>query len=184
MIVALLAPLFAAAIYPPDDPQREMKADLERMMGIYLVDPPRRHPSERVVIDGGRVRFDIWQPVGRNTDVELKTRAVKWLVLGRTGFSKGARGIFSDYPSVAEVMLAFHEVTRPDKTKRRRTRQPDKITRYLIIKLARDRFERLDPAVYEGCVGRGDCAARFRSDFGRARFDRKYTARRRRESKR
>lgn len=169
-------------IYGADDPQREMKVAIEKMMGIYLVDPPRRHPSERVVIDGGRVRFDIWQPVGSNTDKELKTRAVKWLVFGRTGFSNGARGIFSEYPQVAEVMLVFHEVMRPDKQKRRRTKQAEQITRYLILKLGRQKFERLKIDALEGCVSRADCGAAFRSGFDGARFDRKFTAKRRKES--
>ncbi len=172
----------ALEIYDANDPQRKMKVAIEQMMGIYLVDPPRRHSSEKVVIKGGRIRFDIWQPVGRNTDLELKTRAVKWLVFGRTGFSNGARGIFSEYPKVAEVMLVFHEVARPDKQKRRRTRQAEKITRYLILKLGRKRFERLKIEVLEGCVKRADCGSVFRSGFDGARFDRKYTAKRRKEA--
>jgi hypothetical protein len=172
----------ALEIYGENDPQRKMKVAIERMMGIYLVDPPRRHASEKVVIKGGRIRFDIWQPVGRNTDLELKTRAVKWLVFGRTGFSNGARGIFSEYPRVAEVMLVFHEVSRPDKKKRRRTRQTEKITRYLILKLGRQRFERLEIDVLERCVSRADCGTVFGKAFDGARFVSKYTAKRRKEA--
>ncbi len=172
----------AMQIYGPNDPQRELKVAIEAMMGIYLVDPPRRHDSERVVVQGGRIRFDIWQPVGRSTDAELKTRAVKWLLFGRTSFSSGARGIFSEYPQVVEVMLVFHEVNRPNKTKRRRTQQKEKVARYLILKLSRAKFSRLQPKAFEGCVGRGDCTALFRSGFDASRFDRKYVTKRRKDA--
>lgn len=172
----------AMQIYGPDDPQREMKAAIEAMMGIYLVDPPRRHPSERVVIQGGRVRFDVWQPIGRNTDAELKTRAVKWLLFGRTSFSSGARGIFSEYPRVVEVMLVFHEVNRPDTKKRRRTQQTETLARYLILKLSRAKFSRLEPEPFRECVSGGDCEALFVSGFDANRYDRKYVAARQKEA--
>ncbi len=189
MTLALLALLLAAPevhpraleVYPHDDPDRQMKARIETMMGTWLVDPPRRHPSERVVLQGSRVRLDVWQPIGRNSDSDLKTRAVEWLVFGRLGWSSGARGVFSEFRDVSEVMIVFHEVLRPDKTKRRRKLQQEKVSRYLALKLTRRRFEEMQLAPLRGCVDRGDCAALFKSGFDDARFNGGYVSRRRAE---
>lgn len=185
LAVALLAapgeiPAPVRAFYGAD-PQLAQKARIEEIMGVYLVDPPRRHESERITLEGGRIRVDLWHPVGRSSDTELKTRAVKWLVFGRTKYATGARGVFSEVPGAQEVVLVFHEVVRPDEKGRRRSAQKDQINRYLAIKLERDRFERMNLEAFEGCISRGDCGALFRSAFGQTKFDRAYTAARRRE---
>lgn len=193
MIPALLALLLAAPpgvradsipprakqIYGADDPYVGLKARVEALMGIYLVDPPRRHRSERVTLKKGRLIIDTWQPVARLSDAELKTRAVEWLVFGRTQYATGARGVFSELGGVNEIVLAFHEVIRPDQKGRRRSKKPDRIKRYLALRLTRSRFERLNIPALEGCVSRGDCQAQFRSAFTDARLNRKFTHRRR-----
>ncbi|MCA9545596.1 MAG: hypothetical protein KC613_14425 [Myxococcales bacterium] len=171
----------AARIYADSDPWAGVKRRVEALMGVYLVDPPRRHESERVhVTDGTRVRIDLWVPVSRLTDAELKTRAVEWLVFGRTQYASGVRGIFSEMAGIQDVVLVFHEVIRPDNTGRRRNRdKAEQIKRYLAIQLTRKQFLRFDPAPVEGCVARGDCSALFRSAFTSVRFDRRHTAARR-----
>ena len=40
----------AKSIYAADDPAAALKMQIERLMGVYLVDPPRRHASEKVVV--------------------------------------------------------------------------------------------------------------------------------------
>ncbi len=173
----------AAQIYPDSDPWAGVKRRVEVLMGVYLVDPPRRHASERVhITKGKRVRLDLWVPVARLSDAELKTRAVEWLVFGRTRFATGVRGIFSEINGIDEVVLVFHEVIRPDnKGRRRNAAKAEQIKRYLAIRLSRAKFIRFNPAPAEGCVARGDCSALFRSAFDEARLDRKYTAARRAE---
>ena len=170
----------AAKIYP-DDPLGKMKVQVERLMGMYLVDPPRRHRSERVKIKGGQVRIDMWQPVPRLTDIELKTRAVTWFINGRTQYASGVRGVFSEMPGVNEVLLVFHEVIRPDKKGRRRSKKKDKIKNYLALKLTRKKFERLKMRPIKICIEQNDCSTVFRADFSGARLDTKYTKARRAE---
>jgi hypothetical protein len=167
----------AMTIYGAEDPFVGLKTRAEVLMGLYLVDPPRRHRSERVHFTPKkrRLRFDLWQPVARLTDAELKTRAVEWLVFGRTQYAQGARGIFSEMGGVNEIVLAFHEVIRPKQKGRRRAKKPDQIKRFLAIRLTRKRFERLKMAALEGCVSRGDCQAQFRSAFSSAKMNRRYT---------
>ncbi len=172
----------AADFYPADDPQRARKAQIDRIMGVYQVHPPRRHPSERVRMKGNAIQIEVWHPVGRNSDVEIKTRAVQWFVFGRTQYAGGVRGIFSEFPDIQDVRFAFTEVIRPDEKGRRRSKQRDKVKRYLLLRLDRRRFERLDMEKLQGCVERGDCAREFRSLFKDARFDRRYTAKAREDS--
>lgn len=164
-----------AQFYGAGDPLIEIKNQVERHMGVYLCDPPRRHDSERVHLKGKQARVDVWQPVSRLTDLELKNRAVEWLIFGRTVYATGARGIFSEMPAVDDLLLVFHEVLRPDEKGRRKSEQPDQVRRYMALRLKRDRFNQLNLAELEGCVARADCQAQFRSAFNEARFDSKYT---------
>jgi len=166
----------AAAFYDRSDRLATKKAAIDRIMGVYQTHPPRRHPAERVHIKGNAVQIDVWHPVGRSTDTELKTRAVEWFVFGRTGYADGVRGIFSEFPEIKDVRMSFMEVVRPDETGRRRSKQKDKVMRYLLLRLDRKRFERIDPEKLEGCIERGDCSRAFRSYFKGAKFNRKYTA--------
>lgn len=161
--------------YGADDPVVGLKNRVEKLMGVYLCDPPRRHDSERVHLKGKQVRVDVWQPVSRLTDAELKTRAVEWLVFGRTVYATGARGVFSEMPAVDDLLLIFHEVIRPEERGRRKGTQGEQIKRYLALKLTRKQFGRLDVAALEGCVSRADCQDQFRTAFAEARLDAKYT---------
>lgn len=182
MITLALALLMAApAIYDQDDPLIQMKQRVEALMGVYLVDPPRRHPSERVHVRGGQVRVDVWHPVAGLSDAELKTRAVRWLVYGRTQYAPGIGGVFGEMPGVNEAILVFHDVNRPTQTGRRRDTQPDTVKKYLAIKLTRKKFERLNMRVIEQCIAQGDCGTNFDVDFTKASFDARYVAQQRSE---
>ena len=150
----------------------------ETMMGVYLVHSPRRHESERVQFKRGTLKVDIWHPVHRMSDVELKTRAVQWLVFGRTQYATGARGIFSEIPSVDRVILRFHEVTRAGKNTRRRGAR-EKVMRFLALSLKRRDFERLKIPQLERCVDQVNCASQFKTLFTKSFFDRRYTKKRR-----
>lgn len=171
----------AAVIYGPDDPDAATKARIEALMGVYLVDPPRRHETERVNLVGGQVRIDVWHPVGGLSDAELKTRAVRWLVFGRTQYAPGVGGVFGELPQVNEVIFVFQDVTRPDQRGRRKSKLPDQVKKYLAIKLDRRKFERLNMRVMEQCVAQGDCSTPFDVDFTRSSFDARYTAAQRSE---
>lgn len=171
----------AADFYPANDRERTKKAKIDELFGVFQVHPPRRHPSERVRMKGRAVQIEVWHPIGNNTDVELKTRAVQWFVFGRTQYAEGVRGVFSEFPDITDVRFAFTEVIRPDEKGRRRSAQKDKVKRYLLLHLDRRTFERLDMDKLTGCVERGDCAREFRSLFKDARFDRRYTRKAREE---
>lgn len=171
----------AVDVYGSDDPLAAQKARIDELMGVFQVHPPRRHAAERTRMKGKAVQIEVWHPVGRNTDVELKTRAVEWFVFGRTQYAQGVRGVFSEFPEVGDVRFAFVEVIRPDQKGRRQSKQEDQVKLYLLLHLDRRRFEQLPIEQLEGCVSRGDCSAEFRSSFKDARFDRQYTRKAREE---
>ena len=153
---------------------------VEAFMGVYLVHSPRRHESERVQYRKGTVKIDVWHPVHSMTDREIKTRAVQWLVFGRTQYASGARGIFSEMKGVKQVVLRFHEVVRPRKNSRRR-RGRERIKRFLALALKRRTFEGLDIQRLTRCVEQDDCTQEFNRLFTKRYFDTRYAAKRRRE---
>ncbi len=153
------------------DPQAREKERLEEVFGIHLTIPPRRHASERVEIDDTSVTISVWQPSSGQSDIALQTRAVQWFLLGRTQFSTGSRGLFSEWPDVQSATLVFHDVLRKDQKGRRLAAET--VVPYLRVKLTRARFERLKLKAVEACVEKDDCAAVFKAAFDEARFDRK-----------
>jgi len=165
------------SVYEPDDPLRELKLRVEAITGLYEVNPPVRRRSERVVIKGARLQLTYWHSLGSTTEAELKTRAVRWLVLGRTQYATGARGIFEELPAIDEVTLVFHEVVRPRISRRRQG--PETIAPYLALRLSRASFETLDLDAISACAEAGDCVVAFDEMFDEARFDRRYYRKRR-----
>ena len=160
----------AAQLYA-GEPEADLKLRIEDIFGVYLVDPPRRHASERVELDATRVAIRYWQPSAGQSDTELLTRATQWFLLGRTQFSPGVRAVFSEMPDIDQVVMSFHDVLRKDQKGRRLGEES--VAPYLEIRLSRARFQRLRLEPVQACVSKGDCAAVFRAAFDDARFDRK-----------
>ncbi len=166
----------AAQVYGADDPTAPLKLRVEQLTGIYLVDPPRRHATERVSLKGGEVRITYWQTIGGATDEELLARAVGWFVLGRTQYATGARGVFGEMPAVERMVLTFEDVVRPERKGRRRGEE--EVHEYLTLEMSRAKFEQLDAARLERvkqCVQKVRCGPVARELFDKARFDQKYT---------
>ena len=156
------------------DADAALKVKIEEMMGLYMVLPPMRHPSEKVDVKRGQVRLNLWHPIGKLSDTEIVTRAVKWFVFGRNQYSKGVRAVFSEQPEVNEVLLVFHEVIRPDQKGRRQSAKGDKVKPFLAIKLTRKRFERLPIDKLRACVDAGNCRNLFSKAFDAGKFNRRY----------
>lgn len=156
------------------DADAALKVKIEEMMGLYMVLPPMRHPSEKVDVKGGQVRLNLWHPIGKLSDTEIVTRAVKWFVFGRNQYSQGVRAVFSERPEVKEVLLVFHEVIRPDQKGRRQSAKKDKIKPFLAIKLTRRRFEQLPIDELRACVDAGNCRKLFSKAFDAGKFNRRY----------
>ena len=172
----------AMDVYADTDPQAPLKRAVEKRLGVYLVHPPRRHAAERVRIKGKRATVDVWHPVGNRSDTWLKARAVQWLVEGRTQWSGGARAVFSDIETIDEVRLRFIEVIRPTRKSRRlRHKKKERIKPYLVLSIRRSRVDAVDLGAVAECVARHDCNRLFSGSFSSAKFDKKHTAKRRKE---
>jgi hypothetical protein len=163
------------------DAQAALKVKIEEMMGLYMVLPPMRHPSEKVTIKKGQVRLNLWHPIGKLSDTEIITRAVKWFVFGRNQYAQGVRAVFSEEPNIKEVLLIFHEVIRPDQKGRRQSTKNDRIKPFLAIKLTRKRFEKLPINKLRACVDAGNCRKLFGKAFNAAKYNRRYARQRRQE---
>ena len=166
--------------YPPDEPNRDIKLWSEQILGLYLVDPPRRHASERVDYSNNHLHFHLWRPIGQRTMVELWSEAASWLVFGRIKYSSGARGLFSDLGGLERVTVSLHEVVRPDQEGRRLSKEPDQVQIYLTISLKRDAFERLDLQALRDCALNMDCGRAMRSSFSLVKLNSRYIKRRKR----
>ena len=173
---------FPDEIYSESDQDKAIKKQMEAYMGLYLTAPPRRHRSERIIIKRKSVRFDVWHPIGQNTNQDLKTRAVKWLVFGRTQYARGARGILSDFPEFDQVVIRFHTVTRVGQKGRRHSNRPDKVRRYLALVVNRASFERLPMDTLRLCIDQNDCSVEFKKLFTKSLFRARYVARKRNAS--
>ena len=154
-------------------PKTKLESFVEQQLGVYFMTSRRRHPLERVVVRGSSIHVNVWRPIGDDQDIQLKTEAVKWLVFGRTQFNHGVGAIFGEYSRVKDIQIRFLDIVKPRRVKRGSAKEKSKI--YLMLKITRKRFERLNGERLRGCIERGDCSKSFRSLFSSARFDRAYT---------
>lgn len=165
--------------YPMEEPDRDLKMWAEQALGLYLVDPPRRHASERVDFSNQHLHFHLWRPIGQRSMVELWSEAASWLVFGRIKYSNGAQGLFSDLDRLERVTISLHEVIRPGQDGRRLSKEPDQIKIYLTISLKRDAFEKLDLQALKDCSINRDCDRKIRSAFSLVKLNSRYIKRHR-----
>lgn len=164
-------------LYEENDPWRELKLAAEQEMGLYLVEPPRRHASEITDYSNEHLHFHIWRPISE-TKTTMWSRAVSWLVFGRIKYSKGAQQLFADLPSLKRMTISFHEVIRPDRKGRRRSKKPDKVYTYLTVSLTRSDFEMIDLEALRQCSYQLDCGTKVRSMMSLVKFNSRYVRRR------
>ena len=154
-------PQHVLEIYGSSDPMLDTKLKLEKMMGVYLTHPPRRHNSEKIQIKKSTVYVDVWQtPLGLSDD-ELKCRAVKWLIFGRTKYEEGGRAVLSRHSEFDTVKLTFNEILRP-KNSRRKTQSKDRIRPYLHLTLKRHHLKVLELSEIREMIARQQCSRIFK----------------------
>lgn len=164
-------------IYGPSDPLLDMKLTIEKMMGVYLTHPPRRHVSERISVNKNQVIVDVWQTVYGLSDAEIQCRAIKWLVFGRTQYGQGGRDVLSKFDEVDLVKLRFHEVIRK-KNSRRRKQNKERVARYLNTTLKRQQLRTLNLEQLKSEIAAGECARSFKL-ITAGKLSRRHTKRRR-----
>lgn len=187
-------PTSAAELYS-GDAWYDLKLAAEQEMGLFLVEPPRRHASEITQYSNDHLHFHLWSPVSESNQA-MWSRALGWLLFGRVKYSRGAQQLFADIPSLKRITLSLHEVERAqsgktlgcvsgkDKRRSRRSRKrsrksaQDLVQTYLTVSLTRENFERLDIDRIKQCTRLLDCDRTIRSMISLLKWNTRYLKRR------
>lgn len=163
LLAALFAAptVFAAETMYANDPNREMKEDVEDTYGMYILNPSRRHPKEKLEFNADNVEIWLYHDP-RKVDLDkLKCDSIRWLILGRFG-KGGAQPFFSNYAKFASVELDIFQLlssrTVDGAGKYTVTKTPQTI---LKVKLTRKRADKMD---YEATKKQLDALAKGEPD--------------------
>lgn len=145
LLFALLAVprAFAAETMYQGDPNREVKEDIEDAYGIYILNPTRRHPKEKVEINRDSVELWLYHDPRKVDYDRIKCDAIKWLLTGRFG-KGGAQNFFTRFPKFNSVeldMFQLNSVRTVDANgKYTVTRQPSTVLKVKLTRKKADRF--------------------------------------------
>lgn len=145
LLAALLAAprAFAAETMYANDPNREVKEDIEDAYGIYILKPSRRHPKEKVEINNDAVELWLYHDPRKADYDRIKCDAIKWLLTGRFG-KGGAQHFFARFPKFNSVELDLFRLnsvrTVDANGKYTVNRQPSTV---LKVKLSRRKADRM-----------------------------------------
>src|SRR5688500_14292661 len=109
LIVALSAPALASETMYANDPNRELKEDIEDVYGMYILNPSRRHPKEKVEVKDESVEIWLFHDPRKTDNDKLKCDAVKFLLMGRFG-DGGAKRFFAEFPKFNSVELDLYQL--------------------------------------------------------------------------
>lgn len=127
-----------------NDPKREIKEDVEDVYGMYILNPSRRHPKEKVEINGENVELWLYHDPRKPDLDKLKCDAIRWLVLGRFG-KGGAQPFFAEFKKFNAVELDVYQLNS--------TRTVDAAGKYTVtktprtilkVKLSRKKADKMD----------------------------------------
>lgn len=127
-----------------NDPKRELKEDVEDVYGMYILNPSRRHPKEKVEINGESVELWLYHDPRKVDFDKLKCDAIRWLVLGRFG-KGGAQPFFAEFKKFNAVELDLYELSS--------ARSVDNAGKYTVtktpktvlkVKLTRKKADKMD----------------------------------------
>lgn len=148
-VIVLLLALYAASsarsaetMYG-NDPAREVKEDIEDVYGLYILNPSRRHPKEKVEVNGDTVELWLYHDPRKKDLERIKCDAYKWITLGRFG-KGGAQPFFAQFPKFNAVELILFQL--------KSSRTVDREGKYTVtktpsptmkVRLSRKRAERV-----------------------------------------
>ena len=146
VLIALFAApaVFAAETMYGNDPNREMKEDVEDTYGMYILNPSRRHPKEKLEFNGENVEIWLYHDPRKVDFDKLKCDAIRWLILGRFG-KGGAQPFFASYAKFNSVELDVFQLSSARTVdaagKYTVTKTPKPV---LKVKLTRKRADKMD----------------------------------------
>ena len=109
--------------------------------------------------------------IGARTEEQLACRAVEWLVFGRTQWSLGVRGVFSELPRVKKVSLQFINIRLRDGKNKEK---PAEVVPYMTVEMTRSKFDKLDVRALRSALEAQRCVEAANTYLSSYRFDNKY----------
>lgn len=119
-------PALAAETMYENDPNRETKDKLEEAFGVYIINPSRRRPEEKVEIKGDTAEFWLLYDPRKPDFDRIKCDAMRWTLFGRFGKDSGAQHVFKQFPKVQNLELIVYHL--------KSTRTVDKDGKYTVTK--------------------------------------------------
>jgi hypothetical protein len=156
-----------APFYPASDPARATKLTVERLLGLYFVNPPWRHASEGVEILGREIKVHYWRSIAGDAE-GVACDALRWLSSGRHQWASGAAGVFDELEGVERITLLFVNVER-----RRKGQVPGArdFRRYLQATVQRAKVAAIAPDAVAEVLDSGKCSEFLRKNLEYFFFD-------------
>ncbi len=137
----------------------KMAADIEEMLGIYIIHKSKREALEGVLVKGRRAEVWFLRSLDRNGQ-DARCDAYRWLMLGRFGGDVGALGVFGKYPELEKLTVVYYSLETKVRSDRKGGYIQDRTPiRQLEITIDRERAGALDPKGLRATLerSRGSC---------------------------
>lgn len=153
MFRSLLAALFVLSSSLPalavetmyeGDKDRALKEQIEETYGVYILNPSRRRPEEKVELKGDTLEMWLYYDPRKPDFDRMKCEGLKWILLGRFG-KGGAQAFFNEYPKFNNVDMVVYQLdskrTVDKEGKYTITKTPSKT---MMMRLSRKKSDKLD----------------------------------------
>ena len=163
-------PASAAETMYENDPARQTKESIEEIYGVYILNPSRRRPEEKVEIKNDIAELWLYVDPRKPDFNRVKCDGLKWVLIGRFG-KGGAQPFFNEFDKLNNVDLNIFQlnsartvdkdgkytVTKTPSVimKARVTRKKSEAMDWAAVKTALDKNEKTDKEL-EACVRAGE----------------------------
>lgn len=102
-------PASAAETMYEGDSDRALKEDVEETYGVYILNPSRRRPEEKVQVRGDTVEMWLFVDPRKPDYDRMKCDGLKWTLIGRFG-KGGAEAFFKRHTKLNNVDLVVYRL--------------------------------------------------------------------------
>ena len=142
--LASSVPALAVETMYENDKDRALKEQIEDTYGVYILNPSRRRPEEKVEIKGDTLEMWLYYDPRKPDFERMKCDGLKWVLIGRFG-KGGAQAFFNEFPKFNNVDLVVYQLdskrTIDKEGKYTITKTPSKT---MMMRLSRKKSDKLD----------------------------------------
>ncbi len=142
--LASSVPALAVETMYENDKDRALKEQIEDTYGVYILNPSRRRPEEKVEIKGDTLEMWLYYDPRKPDFDRMKCEGLKWVLIGRFG-KGGAQAFFNEFPKFNNVDLVVYQLdskrTVDKEGKYTITKTPSKT---MMLRLSRKKSDKLD----------------------------------------